>query len=186
MGPAEHFASNQSVSGLFFSPPGDKAMCGVGESHARFLLLKNNVSIASRDFIEYLRRENKEIYLISGGFHCLIDPVAEELSIPMNHLFANKLHFDFNGNYAGFDTNQPTSRSGGKGEAITQIRMFNSSQLQTRSNLNIVMIGGKASTNYDARVLSETNIFVIEKCFSSEDGATDLETVPPADHFIGS
>lgn len=160
MGPAEHFASNQSVSGLFFSPPGDKTMCGVSESRASFLPLKNNVSTVSRDFIEYLRRENKEIYLISGGFHSLIDPVAEELGIPMNHLFANKLLFDFNGNYAGFDTNQPTSRSGGKGEAITQIRMFNSSQLQTRSNLNIVMIGGKSSTNYDARVLCLKFVFL--------------------------
>lgn len=47
------------------------------------------------------------------------------------------------------------------------------------------MIGGKSSLNYDARVLSETNIVVIENCFSFQDGATDLETVPPADHFIG-
>lgn len=138
---------------------------GVWESHSAFVHLKNNVSFVSRSFIEHLRREGKEIYLISGGFHCLIDPVAEELAIPMNHLFANKLLFDFNGNYAGFDTNQPTSRSGGKGEAITQIRMFNLSQLETRNNLNIVMIGGKASQNYDARVLSEKNIFVIVFCF---------------------
>lgn len=54
--------------------------------------------------------------------------------------------------------NQPTSRSGGKGEAITQIRSYNSSQLETNHQLKIVMIG---------------------------DGATDLESAPPADYFIG-
>lgn len=54
--------------------------------------------------------------------------------------------------------NQPTSRSGGKGEAITQIRNFNSSQLQVKTQMKIVMIG---------------------------DGATDLESSPPADSFIG-
>lgn len=54
--------------------------------------------------------------------------------------------------------NQPTSRSGGKGEAITQIRNFNSSQLQAKTQLKIVMVG---------------------------DGATDLESSPPADSFIG-
>lgn len=66
--------------------------------------------------------------------------------------------FDFNGNYGGFDVNQPTSRSGGKGEAISQIRNFNSSQLMANKRLSIVMIG---------------------------DGATDLESCPPADYFIG-
>lgn len=96
--------------------------------------------------------------MISGGFHSLIDPVAQELDIPLTNLFANKLLFDFNGNYGGFDVNQPTSRSGGKGEAITQIRNFNSSQLQSKTHLKIVMIG---------------------------DGATDLESSPPADSFIG-
>lgn len=107
-----------------------------------------------------MKKENKKIYLISGGFHSLIDPIARELSIPVNNLFANKLLFDFNGNYSTFDVNQPTSRSGGKGEAITQIRNFNSSQLQSNNadKLKIVMVG---------------------------DGATDLESVPPADYFIG-
>lgn len=84
--------------------------------------------------------------------------MAQELSIPLTNLFANKLLFDFNGNYGGFDVNQPTSRSGGKGEAITQIRSFNSSQLRTENQLKIVMLG---------------------------DGATDLESSPPADYFIG-
>lgn len=111
-----------------------------------------------REFVAYLKAENKKIYLISGGFHSLIDPVAKELNIPLTNLFANKLLFDFNGNYGAFDVNQPTSRSGGKGEAITQIRNFNSSQLQSSQQLKIVMIG---------------------------DGATDLESSPPADYFIG-
>lgn len=114
--------------------------------------------IFSRDFIEYLREHDKKIYFISGGFHALIDPVAQELSIPLNNLFANKLFFDFDGKYGGFDASQPTSRSGGKGEAITQIRTFNSSQLQSNNQLKIVMVG---------------------------DGATDLESAPPADYFIG-
>jgi len=111
-----------------------------------------------KEFMEYLKAENKKVYLISGGFHSLIDPIARELHIPLNNLFANKLLFDFDGNYGMFDVNQPTSRSGGKGEAIAQIRNFNSSQLQSNTQLKIVMIG---------------------------DGATDLESSPPADYFIG-
>lgn len=91
-------------------------------------------------------------------FSLLGKKVAQELDIPLTNLFANKLLFDFNGNYAGFDTTQPTSRSGGKGEAISQIKNFHSSQLMANNRLTIVMIG---------------------------DGATDLESSPPADYFIG-
>lgn len=133
-----------------------------------------------------LREQNKRVYLITGGFDCLIAPVAEELGIPLENMFANKLYFHFSGKinhpirlcsaanskvqlslplfpcfvcarnatgeYAGFDVNQPTSRTGGKGEAITQIRR------SLAQNVIITMIG---------------------------DGATDLEASPPADNFIG-
>lgn len=59
----------------------------------------------------------------------------------------------------GFDTNQPTSHSGGKGEAIAMIKKINSFELELNSNEEITMIG---------------------------DGATDLEACPPANYFIGN
>lgn len=43
------------------------------------------------------------------------------------------------GDYAGFDVNQPTSRTGGKGEAITQIRHA------LRQDVTITMIGDGAT-----------------------------------------
>lgn len=43
------------------------------------------------------------------------------------------------GEYAGFDVNQPTSRTGGKGEAITQIRQA------LRQDTTITMIGDGAT-----------------------------------------
>lgn len=64
--------------------------------------------------------------------------------------------FYFNGDYAGFDKNQPTSHSGGKGEAISFIRRTITTA--DNKNIKITMIG---------------------------DGATDLEAAPPADNFIG-
>jgi phosphoserine phosphatase len=122
---------------------------------ARPSTLSNGIS----DFIQYLKTMNKKIYLISGGFDCLIEPVAVQLGIPLQNLFANKLLFDYKGEYVGFDTTQLTSRSGGKGEAIQQIRQFNQNRLMTHGpRLKVIMIG---------------------------DGATDLEASPPADHFIG-
>lgn len=92
-----------------------------------------------RDFVHSLRGNGIKVYLISGGFDCLIEPVAMELGIPFANMFANKLHFTFGGDYAGFDTVQPTSHSGGKGEAIQSIRQ------QLADNALITMIGDGAT-----------------------------------------
>lgn len=86
-----------------------------------------------------LRANNTKVYLITGGFDCLIEPVATELGIPLVNLYANKLFFAYGGEYAGFDTTQPTSHTGGKGEAIQLIRR------QLADNANVVMIGDGAT-----------------------------------------
>lgn len=86
-----------------------------------------------------LKAKQIKVYLISGGFDCLIEPVAVELGIPAENMFANKLQFYFNGEYAGFDTSQPTSRSGGKGEAINAIRK------ELADDAYITMIGDGAT-----------------------------------------
>jgi len=75
-----------------------------------------------RDLVNKLKSEGKQVYLISGGFDCLIEPVANSIGVPLNQMYANQLLFTFNGEYAGFDMEQPTSRSGGKGVAIDMIR----------------------------------------------------------------
>jgi len=82
----------------------------------------STLSPGIKEFVHRLRENNKKVYLISGGFDCLIEPIASELGIPLDNMFANKLLFFYNGEYAGFDVTQPTSRTGGKGEAISLIR----------------------------------------------------------------
>lgn len=62
-----------------------------------------------------------------------------ELGIPLENMYANKLFFNFNGDYVGFDASQPTSRSGGKAEAVTMIRRA------LADNANITMIGDGAT-----------------------------------------
>lgn len=37
------------------------------------------------------------VYLVSGGFRSLIEPVAIKLGIPTSNIFANRLKFFFNG-----------------------------------------------------------------------------------------
>lgn len=56
----------------------------------------------NREFVTRLRKANKTVYLITGGFDCIIEPVADELGIPLDHMFANKLYFHFNGVFCLF------------------------------------------------------------------------------------
>lgn len=44
-----------------------------------------------------LQARGKDAYLISGGFHCLILPVARKLNIKPENIYANKLKFYFTG-----------------------------------------------------------------------------------------
>ncbi|XP_076622683.1 phosphoserine phosphatase [Colletes latitarsis] len=69
-----------------------------------------------------LQIRKKQVFLVSGGFHCLIAPVAISLNIPVENVFANKLKFYFTGEYAGFDENQPTAASGGKAKVIEYLK----------------------------------------------------------------
>jgi len=41
-----------------------------------------------------LQEKHVPVYLISGGFRCIIEPVAAHLQIPMTNVFANELLFD--------------------------------------------------------------------------------------------
>lgn len=129
----------------------------------------------SRELVDSLHQRNVKVFLISGGFRCIVEHVASQLNIPLHHVYANRLKFYFNGKtekcmcnlpplnchvtysplldcvrypgeYAGFDESQPTAESGGKGKVISILK-------EQYGFKTVVMIG---------------------------DGATDLEACPPA------
>lgn len=125
----------------------------------------------SRELVDSLHQRNVKVFLISGGFRCIVEHVAAQLNIPQHHVYANRLKFYFNGEslapsellrnlddlalqllpylageYAGFDESQPTAESGGKGKVISILK-------EQHGFKTVVMVG---------------------------DGATDLEACPPA------
>jgi len=75
------------------------------------------------NLLSTLRKQGKEIFLVSGGFRQIIHPLAAGLDIPLTHVFANRILFnEEDGSYAGFDPAEFTSRSGGKAEAVVHIK----------------------------------------------------------------
>lgn len=104
-----------------------------------------------RELVKKLHEKGTAVYLISGGFKRIIERAAVQLNIPNENVFANRLLFDDEGHFAGFDESEPTSDSGGKTRVVKLLKA-------KYGYKRLVMIG---------------------------DGATDLETYPTADTFIG-
>jgi len=75
-----------------------------------------------QEVVRRLRQRGVAVYLVSGGFLSLIAPVARQLDIPLENVYANRLHFLYDGSYAGFDEEQPTSRSHGKAEVVRRLQ----------------------------------------------------------------
>ena len=96
------------------------------------------------DLLEGLRSRDKTVYLISGGFRELILPVSDYLNVPRENIYANRFIYissedDHSSFYPQikvktFDLEEPTSRDGGKPEAIRQIRAATGVQ-------KVVMVG---------------------------------------------
>eukprot|EP00752_Nemacystus_decipiens_P007101 g6363.t1 len=114
------------------------------------------------ELVSTLHERGVVVYLVSGGFRQMIEPVADQLSIPRRNIFANRLVFDDDaendsnvgrgtGKYVGFDAEEPTSRDGGKPKVVGLL----SKEFGYKC---VVMVG---------------------------DGATDMQAKPPAEAFIG-
>ena len=90
------------------------------------------------DLIDLLHERKIPVYLVTGGFHSIVDPIAEELNIPLRNVFANTLLFHDDGSYAGFDEEEMTSDSGGKGRVIEHLK-------RTFGYQRLIMIGDGAT-----------------------------------------
>ncbi|PKA63908.1 Phosphoserine phosphatase, chloroplastic [Apostasia shenzhenica] len=102
--------------------------------------------------IDKLKARNTDIYFISGGFRQMIKPVALQLGIPLENIFANQLLFGNSGEFCGFDTGEFTSKSGGKAVAVQHIR-------KVHGYKSLVMIGDGA-TDLEARRPGGADLFI--------------------------
>ena len=101
-------------------------------------------------FVQELQKQNKAVFLVSGGFRIMIEPVAEILDIPVENIVANHILFDDKGAYSGFDANEPTSQDMGKPKALEMIQT-------AKGYSNMVMIGDGAT---DAQAKPPAKAFI--------------------------
>jgi len=101
-----------------------------------------------REAILFLKDRGWTPVILSGGFAPLILPLARKLGI--DHVEAVPLYFEPNGNYAGYGSDYPTTRNGGKPEII---RAWKEAMLPEKT----VMIGDGIS---DLEAKSEVDLFI--------------------------
>jgi phosphoserine phosphatase len=95
------------------------------------------------ELVAALRARATPVFLVTGGFEPMVLPLARQLGIPAERVFANRLLFKADGSFAGFDDSRPTARAGGKAAALASLkRSFGFAPL--------VMIGDGA-TDLEAR-----------------------------------
>ncbi|KAF0030468.1 hypothetical protein F2P81_017199 [Scophthalmus maximus] len=140
-----------------------------------------------RELVDRLHQRNIKVFLISGGFRCIVEHVATQLNIPLHHVYANRLKFYFNGEYAGFDESQPTAESGGKGKVI--------SMLKEQYGLKTVVMIGDGATDLEAcppanafigfggnvirpQVKERCSWFFNDNVYTSETNFTFMEMLP--------
>ena len=104
------------------------------------------------EVVSALQARGAEVFLVSGGFTQMIGPVADALKVPRDNIFANTILFDEAGEYAGFDEEAFTSRSGGKAKAVAHIRAV-------REYSRVVMVGDGA-TDLEARAEGGAEVFI--------------------------
>lgn len=100
--------------------------------------------------IKSLQEKKVDVWLVSGGFRIMIEPVAQQLNIPISNIVANTILFDSNGDYDTFDKNEPTSRDMGKPKALQMIQ-------KQKGYQTMVMVGDGAT---DAQAKPPAKAFI--------------------------
>lgn len=103
------------------------------------------------NLVDALHAKGAHVYLVSGGFRLMIEPVAARLGVPKDRVIANTLNF-VSGEYSGFDPTEFTSADQGKTKALTHLKA-------THGYETVVMVGDGA-TDMQAKAPGAADAFI--------------------------
>jgi D-3-phosphoglycerate dehydrogenase len=99
-------------------------ICPLNKAH--FLLtgqhLKHCLTPGFKDLFEWLKQNQWNIYIVSGGFMPSIAPAIEHLGLRIDRLFTNGLRFDEGGNVTGPDESSLLWTNHGKTQVINYLK----------------------------------------------------------------
>ena len=85
-------------------------------------ILENQITDSFKENEEFLKNYSEQIFIVSSGFHELIDPIVTRYGINKNNIFANNFLYEKN-KIIGFNKNNPLSKSHGKVEIVKSLNL---------------------------------------------------------------
>ena len=88
-------------------------------------ILNERVSLSFIQNKEYIQAVAKSIYIVSGGFKEIMEPIVKEYGISRKNIFANEFIYDSNGYINGINEESLLSHSDGKIRATKTLNLSN-------------------------------------------------------------
>ena len=85
--------------------------------------LKNEVSDSFKSNKNFINKNAEFIYIVSSGFHEIIDPIVCNYGVKKENIYANNFIFNENDKIIGFDKLNPLSSTLGKVKIIKQLKL---------------------------------------------------------------
>ncbi|REA61312.1 phosphoglycerate dehydrogenase [Dyadobacter luteus] len=87
------------------------------------IFLRTRVSDSFKRNQHFLTENTDNIFIVSSGFKEFIVPIATELGIRADHVYANEFRFDEEGNIIGIDETNVLSTDGGKIKLLESLKL---------------------------------------------------------------
>ena len=112
-------------------------------------ILQNQVSDSFKKNESFLKENSENIYIISSGFHELIEPIVVKYGIKKENIFANRFLYDKN-NVIGYDKNNPLCKSQGKVNIMRELKL--------KGKIHVI---GDGFTDYEIKKEGLANYFYL-------------------------
>ena len=132
-------------------------------------ILNERVSLSFIQNKEYIQTVAKSIYIVSGGFKEIIEPIVKEYGISRKNIFANEFIYDSNGYINGINEESLLSHSDGKIRATKTLNLSNGGY-----------VIGDGSTDLEIKTVEGIKAFI---CFTEN---VDRKTVSSKADYIAS
>ena len=86
-------------------------------------ILQKKISASVKRNKSFFKKYRNQIYIISGGFKELIEPVIKTYGIPADHVYANTFIVDAKGHITGYDQKNNLAQRNGKVKAVQSLHL---------------------------------------------------------------
>jgi D-3-phosphoglycerate dehydrogenase len=86
-------------------------------------VLKNKITPSILRNRSFFQKNKNNIYIVSGGFIDIVWPIVQSFGLHREHVFANRLLYDFDGQIHGYDKYCPLAQNQGKVKLLQRLNL---------------------------------------------------------------